>query len=163
MPLTDQDARALTHLACRIRKDTHGASTWDEHGTYANIAKLIGRNLAISAEQVLRHAGDPEAKTPGAIMRPFVPEAPSEKHDRAYPPRRDEVCPRHPAYRAENCGGCVADRLAGPGYDEDAPAPPPPPAWEPASDTTRQAALAAIRAQLHPDDSRDRGEEDTDA
>lgn len=73
MPLTDQDARALTYLARRLREDTYGANEWDVPGVYAVVSELIGQNLATSVESVTRHAADPEAKTPGAIRRPFTP------------------------------------------------------------------------------------------
>lgn len=75
MPANDQDARALTYLARRIRTETHGAAQWDEAGTWAVVSKLIGQNLALAIERVTRHAADPGARTPGAINRPFVPDA----------------------------------------------------------------------------------------
>lgn len=111
MPTTDQDARALTYLAKRLREETYGANTWDEAGIHAVIAKLIGRNLPTLVEQVTRHASDPEAKTPGAINRPFLPEAP--KAGANYPPKKHEACPNHPGHRADSCAGCAADKLAG--------------------------------------------------
>jgi hypothetical protein len=92
--LTDQDARALTYLACRIRKETRGAREWDEAGTFAEVAKLVGQNLAITIERVTRHAADVEAKTPGAIRRPFVPAAPGPEAWRPLKP--EEAC--------RNCG-----------------------------------------------------------
>jgi hypothetical protein len=92
--LTDQDARALTFLACRIRKETKGAREWDEAGTFAEIAKLVGQNLPIACERVLRHAADVDAKTPGAIRRPFLPDAPKAETWRPLKP--EEAC--------RNCG-----------------------------------------------------------
>lgn len=88
--LTDRDAQALTYLACRIRKEVPGARKWDEAGTHAEIVKMLGQNLPIVVERVTRHAGDVDAKTPGAIRRPFIPAAavagpPS-------PPRPHEAC-----------------------------------------------------------------------
>lgn len=75
MPMNDQDARALTYLAGRIRQDTYGANTWDEPGIFAVISELAGQSLALTIERVARHAADPGAKTPGAIRRPFIPDA----------------------------------------------------------------------------------------
>lgn len=75
MPTTDQDLRALTYLARRLRDETHGCAQWDEAGTYACLKDaLAGQNLLIAAQRVLGHATDPQAKTPGAIKRPFTPE-----------------------------------------------------------------------------------------
>lgn len=82
MPTNDQDARALTHLACRIRADTPGAAKWDDNGTYAVIAELIGQSLTVTCERVIRHASDKDARTPGAIRRPFVPPPPPEAAQR---------------------------------------------------------------------------------
>jgi hypothetical protein len=97
MPTNDQDARALTYLAQRLRTETHGARDWDEAGTYTAVAKYVGQNLAETVERITRHAADPEARTPGAIARPFVPEA--------QPPRvRDDV-PTH-----LRCGVCYKPR-----------------------------------------------------
>jgi hypothetical protein len=62
-----------------------------------------------------------------------------------HPPKRDETCPRHPAYRATNCGGCLADQRAADGGDT------PPRAWEPAESNAAalaRAAFAQSRAQL---------------
>lgn len=86
MSLNDQDARALTYLARRLREDTYGANTWDEPGVFAVVSELVGQNLAVSIERVIRHATDVDAKTPGAIRRPFVPE-----HQQ--PPRPRNVAP----------------------------------------------------------------------
>jgi hypothetical protein len=111
MPVTDQDARALTYLACRIRKETHGARAWDEAGTYSVVAELIGHSLATTTERVIRHAADPEAKTPGAIKRPFVPAA-AEPGPR-FPAKPGEDCRIHKGEWADTCRSCAADRLAG--------------------------------------------------
>ena len=111
MPTNDQDARALTYLACRIRKETKGAREWDEAGTHAVIAELVGHNLAMTVERVTRHAADPEAKTPGAIRRPFVPDPP--KSEIRYPAKPDDECRAHPGEWADTCRACAADRLTG--------------------------------------------------
>lgn len=94
MPMTDQDARALTYLARRLRDETNGACGWDDNGTYAVVSKLTGQNLAMSIERVTRHAADPEAKTPGAIQRPFIPDAQPASSNRDNPPahERCSVC-----------------------------------------------------------------------
>jgi hypothetical protein len=76
MPVTTRDIQALVYLARRLRDETHGCRQWDEAGTFANLkAALAGQNLLISMQRVMGHATDPEAQTPGAIKRPFVPEA----------------------------------------------------------------------------------------
>lgn len=111
MPLNDQDARALTYLACRIRKETRGAREWDDAGTFAVISELIGQNLPLTIERVTRHAGDVDAKTPGAIKRPFVPAAPVAGP--RFPAKSGEDCRIHPGEWADTCRACAADRLAG--------------------------------------------------
>ncbi|HET7386986.1 MAG TPA: hypothetical protein VFJ19_10025 [Nocardioidaceae bacterium] len=139
MPTTDQDARALTYLAKRLREETHGANRWDEAGIFAVIAKRAGQNLAATIEAVTRHAADATAKTPGAINRPFTPPPPSEQRDRYLPPKRGEDCPRHPGQWATSCGGCEADTRA-----DDEPATPPR-AWDAGDAPT---GIAACRAAL---------------
>jgi hypothetical protein len=126
MPTNDQDARALTYLARRLRTETHGCREWDDAGTYAKIAELIGQNLALTVERVLCHATDPEARTPGSLHRPFTPPKPSSQEPaRPHPPKRHEQCRR--------CGGvlpacaCTRDHLAA---ESDPPAPTLPPVGE---------------------------------
>ena len=97
MPTNDMDARALTYLARRLRTETHGARTWDEAGTYAAVSKYVGQNLAETVERITRHAGDKDARTPGAIGRPFVPDAQAVS-------RRDDT-PTH-----LRCGVCFKPR-----------------------------------------------------
>lgn len=138
MPTTDQDARALTYIVKRLREETYGASRWDETGIHAVITKLIGRNLPTVVEQITRHASDPEAKTPGAINRPFLPEAP--KAGPLYPPKRHEECPHHPGQWRDACHGCQADKLAG----EQAPAEP----ANPRVSGIGQEALKRMRSDL---------------
>lgn len=111
MTTTDQDARALTYLACRIRKETHGCREWDDAGTYAVIAELVGQSLAQTVERVTRHAADPEAKTPGAIKRPFVPAAVDAGP--RFPAKAGNDCRIHKGEWADTCRSCAADRLAG--------------------------------------------------
>lgn len=112
MPATDQDVRALEHLARRLREDTYGCKPWDAEGTHVVFAReLLGKNLAYAIELVLHHACDPNAKTPAAITRKFTPDLPAPPTPG--PPKATESCPRHPGSPAANCGGCNADRLAG--------------------------------------------------
>lgn len=89
MALTKRDAQALTYLARRIREDTYGAADWDDAGTFAIIAELTGQSLAASIERVVRHAADPNARTPGAIRRAFTPEL---ARPTPTPPHRHEQC-----------------------------------------------------------------------
>lgn len=91
MPTNDQDLRALTYLARRLRDETHGCAQWDEAGTFACLkGELAGQNLLIACQRVLGHATDPEAKTPGTIKRPFTPEPTSTPARPRYDPR--QVC-----------------------------------------------------------------------
>lgn len=91
MPMNDQDARALTYLARRLRTETNGACEWDEAGVFSVVSSLIGQQLATSVERITRHAADPEAKTPGAINRPFVPDAQGPQRPRE-PKPEEAVC-----------------------------------------------------------------------
>lgn len=112
MPLTDQDARALTYLARRLRTETYGACDWDEAGVWAIVSALVGQQLATSIERVTRHAADPQAKTPGAINRPFVPNA--AEPERPRPPKPSEAvcgCGRK-GYHAEHSAAYEHDRIA---------------------------------------------------
>ncbi len=139
MPVTARDAQALTYLAQRLRDDTPGCGKWDENGTNAVISRLLGQNLALTVERVVRHACDATARTPGAIDRPFLPDlpAPGPRH----PASVGQDCPAHPGEYADACRSCAADRLAG----------------DPATTRTRSAAdpsahAARIRARLHPEE-----------
>jgi len=71
MPLTDQDIRALVHLATACRPN--GAPRWDEAGIYASIAKVRNLHLADVALAVIRAADDAGAKTPGVIANTSAP------------------------------------------------------------------------------------------
>ena len=94
MTTTDRDIQALHYIAQRLRAETNGARKWDDAGLTSVLSKLKGHNLAITVERVTRHAGDAEARTPGAIERPFVPDAPTGGS--AQPLRPSEAC--------RNCG-----------------------------------------------------------
>lgn len=146
MPVNDRDLSALEHLAYRIREETYGCKPWDRQGTHVVFAReLKGKHLATAIELVTTHAVDPEAKTPAAITRPFTP-APAATPRHTHPPKRRDECPNHPGQYATSCGGCAADRLAGPGYDEAEPAPTPPRTLTAGDPTT---GAAACRAALH--------------
>lgn len=138
MPTNDQDARALTYLAGRLRAETHGCREWDESGIFSVIkAELVGKNLAHALEVVLCHATDTEAKTPGAMKRPFVPPKPSQQpKGHPGPLKASEQCRR--------CGGpkgdchCTREHLAAT-YDDETPA----------ERIDREAALQAARDAIH--------------
>lgn len=138
MPTTDQDARALAYLAGRLREETSGCREWDQVGTFTIVkAELVGKNLAYAVEAVLCHGTDPDAKTPGAIKRPFLPPKPSEKPgEHAHPPKGHERCRAHDAQYADSCPWCIRGVRA---WDEDdAPIT--------RFDDPRKTARAAIRA-----------------
>lgn len=118
MTTTQRDAQALTYLATRLREEVHGCAKWDQTGTYAVISELVGQNLAETIRRVIGHATDPDARTPGAIKRPFVPKAPETPGVR-FPAKPGDDCRAHPGEYAASCRACAADRLAG---DEPAPA-----------------------------------------
>lgn len=92
MTTTTRDAQALTYLATRIREDTHGCGKWDQNGTYSVIAELVGQNLGDVIRRVIGHASDPEARTPGAIKRPFVPAPVEDPKAPPRPPKPAECC-----------------------------------------------------------------------
>lgn len=132
--LNEQDARALTYLAGRIRQETYGAGPWDDDGTMANLRKLLGRNLAIVAEQVVCHASDAGARTPGVLAGPHLAKKPSERDpERFHPPRSEDACP--------TCGGyCPSGKCL---RDADGPDDEPPAERLPMAD-----ALARMRADV---------------
>ncbi|MCF6376916.1 hypothetical protein L2K70_04810 [Nocardioides KLBMP 9356] len=135
MTTTTRDAQALTYLATRLRDETHGCAKWDQNGTYAVIAELVGQNLAETTHRVIGHATDPEARTPGAIRRPFVPQR-AEEPGRRQPAKAGEDCRRHPGEYVGSCRACAVDELSAetdPVLDDDRSA--------------GQALLASIRAR----------------
>lgn len=92
MSTTIDDVAILTALALRIRQETYGAGPWDQHGTYTVFAEdLVGTNLLYATELVARHAADPDARTPAAIRRPFLPEI-----DRSASKPATAKCQEHP-------------------------------------------------------------------
>ena len=140
--LTPRDASALAHLVARLREEVHGANRWDEAGINAELARLVGQNLAITVDRVIRHACDTTAKTPGAIRRPFLPDAPTPGP--RFPARAGEDCRLHPGEYPDGCRSCAADRLAGDQADQADQRP------RPATDDTRAEAIRRARAALRP-------------
>ena len=90
MPTTKRDLQALHYLAQRLRAETYGAGKWDDNGLTSALNRLEGHSLALTIERVTRHAGDATARTPAAIERPFIPDAPVGQP--ASPPKVDEAC-----------------------------------------------------------------------
>lgn len=132
MPVTDRDIAGLVYFARRLRDETYGCKTWDEHGTDVIFAReYAGKNLRIALEEVIAHACDPTAKTPAAITRGFRPsrEASSPK---------PVICETHGLQHHGLCPSCRADQMLG---DHTQPAARP----DPDRTTT---GLAACRAAL---------------
>lgn len=120
MSTTKRDLQALHYLAQRLRDETHGAGKWHDNGLTAVLSRLEGHNLAVTIERVTRHAADPEARTPAAIERPFVPDAP--KAGIRFPARAGvDECRTHRGEWADSCRACAADRLAAPDEPHDGP------------------------------------------
>lgn len=113
----ERDLRALAYLATRLRTETMGAGKWDDNGIWPILKKLEGQNLAVVIERVARHAADPEAKTPGAILRPFVP-GPAEESRHPYPMRAGDPneCRTHKGQRIGYCGPCASEAAPEPTY-----------------------------------------------
>ena len=122
MPTTRRDLQALHYLAQRLRDETTGAGKWHDNGLSVVLAKLEGQNLAMTVERVTRHAADPEARTPGAIERPFVPDAPTPGPRFPAKAGASDECRWHRGEYADTCRACAADRLAGDTPDYLAPA-----------------------------------------
>lgn len=113
MTFTQRDAQALTYLATRLREDTRGCGKWDQNGTYAVLAELRGQSLAEVVHRVIGHAVDPEARTPGAIRRPFVPKRDTEPA-RRQPAKAGEDCKCHPGEYVGSCRACAVEILDAP-------------------------------------------------
>lgn len=143
MPVTDQDARALAYLVGRIRQDTRGANEWDAAGVYAVIARMVGQSLPVTVERVTRHAADPEAKTPGALTRPFLPPAP--EGGPWTPAKPADECPAHPGQYPHNCRPCASEALV----DGKRPPVPPRPPRRP-DPATHKAGVDRLRDQIKP-------------
>lgn len=65
MPVTEQQARAITFLALAARP--RHAPKWDEAGVYANVMKCADRDVGIVAIAVIQAAQDRSAVNPGVI------------------------------------------------------------------------------------------------
>lgn len=113
MTTTKRDLQALHYLAQRLREETMGAGEWHDNGLAVVLAKMLGHNLAITIERVVRHAADPEARTPAAIERPFVPEPVKPAPRQPAKAGSVDECQRHPGEHANPCRACAADRIAG--------------------------------------------------
>ena len=113
----ERDLRALAYLATRLRTETMGAGKWDDNGIWPILKKLEGQNLAVVIERVARHAADPEAKTPGAILRPFVPQAVVEsRHPHPLRAGDPEECRIHKGQHRDHCGPCASEAAPEPTY-----------------------------------------------
>lgn len=108
-----EDAQALTYIAVRLRQETYGCAKWDHAGTFSVIRELIGQNYSETLHRVIGHAMDPEARTPGAIRRPFVPKRPDEP-GRRVPAKAGEDCRRHPGEYVGSCRACSVEHLDAP-------------------------------------------------
>jgi hypothetical protein len=114
MPTNDRDIQALTYLATRLRTETMGAGEWDQAGTHAVISRFKSHNLAVTIERVTRHAADTEARTPGAMERPFVP-APPVAGPRTNAKAGDpDECRRHVGEHVGTCRPCAVDHIPHP-------------------------------------------------
>ena len=150
MTTTKRDLQALAYLAKRLREDTPGAREWQDPGLWPVLAKLEGHNLHLTIERIIRHAADPDARTPAAIERPFVPDAPSPGV--RYPAKPEEECRRHPGEHATACRSCSADKKAGedrPTVINRTPGVPPSPAY--------LAAKSGLHTTTEPSPEEDEG------
>jgi hypothetical protein len=114
MPTNDRDIQALTYLAARIRTETYGAADWDHAGINVVINRFKGHDLAITIERVTRHAADTEARTPGAMERPFVPAAPVAGPRTNAKAGDPDECRRHAGERVGSCRPCATDHIPHP-------------------------------------------------
>ena len=114
MPTTKRDLQALAYLCKRLREETSGAGTWDDPGLWKVLAKLEGHNLHLTIERVIRHAADPDARTPAAIERAWVPDAP--KAETRYPAKAggEDECRRHKGQPATGCSLCAVGDISHP-------------------------------------------------
>lgn len=148
MTVSKGDVQALTWVATRLREDTHGCARWDAQGTYSVISELIGQNLAETLHRVIGHALDPEARTPGAIKRPFVPK-PADEPGRRQPAKAGEDCKRHPGEYVGSCRACAVQHLEAPTD----------PVLDDQDRSAGQALLAEIRARRGAPQAADPGRE----
>ena len=102
-----RDIQALTYLVGRLRDETYGAGTWDQAGTHAVISRFKNHNLAVTIERVVCHAIDTDARTPGAMERPFLP--PTPQPVRRQPVKAGKDCRLHVGEHEHACRLCAVD------------------------------------------------------
>jgi hypothetical protein len=143
------DVQALAHLATRLR-DELGLRKWDRQGVDAIFtAELIGLPLADVVRRVVGHATDPDARTPAAIRRPFVPKATDDDpHGPRFPPKVGTgECRHHTGEHAGSCRLCPVSDITHP---QD-------PVIDDPDRTAGRDLVASIRAQrTHPDTQENR-------
>lgn len=61
-------------------------------------------------DQVVNHARDRSAKSPGVLGHPIAARA-AEESRHPHPVRAEEACPQHPGGRRGACVSCAADQL----------------------------------------------------
>jgi hypothetical protein len=133
MPVTPEQGRMLATLAVACRP--YNAPRWDEAGTLAAIKRIATWNLAVVIDNVIKHASDPRAVSPGVIGGNYTP--PDVVKPSATPPKKHEQCAR--------CGGlkggcaCAREHLAAT-YDDDQET------TRMDAETARKAARDAIHA-----------------
>lgn len=143
MTTTLTDVQALAHLATRLRDDL-GLRKWDRQGVDRIFTDtLIGLPLADAVRRVVGHATDPDARTPAAIRRPFVPSpADDDPHGPRFPPKDRDECRHHTGEHAGSCRLCPVADLTHP---QD-------PVLDDPDRTAGRELVATIRAQrTHPD------------
>lgn len=113
MTIKLEDAQTLTYLAIRLRQETYGCGPWDHAGTFSVIRELIGQNYAETLHRIVGHAMDPEARTPGAIKRPFVPKRQDEP-GRRMPAKPAEECRLHVGEYVGSCRACAVQHIDAP-------------------------------------------------
>lgn len=131
MPVTPEQGRMIASLAVACRP--YNAPRWDEAGTLAAIKRIATWNLAVVIDNVIKHASDPKAASPGVIGGNYTP--PELVKGTPLPPKKHQQCTR--------CGGmlpdcaCKREHLAAT-YDDETPT----------ERMDREAAMAAARAAL---------------
>lgn len=126
MSINDQQRRALAFLTRTYRATIHNATTWDEPGIMAALARVRGLDVGTVVMAAMRCAADASIKTPAMIGDP----ASSVYRERLGPAQA-----RRHASPATACRTCGRDY--GPDCC-DRPSDRP----EPAADPTAQAATA---------------------
>lgn len=131
----DLTLSALGHLVTVIRADRK-LPTWDRRGIDQVLASLRHLDAHELATRAIGHAADPEARTPGALRRPFLP-TPAAPRPAGPPPKREQCA---------DCG-IWKHRCKCPG----GPAEWRPPRRNPMDPGLRAVTRAAIAAAKHPD------------